>query len=115
MGPLLTDAITRYDLNMVRGLVLLYSLLGVFGLFLGDVLMTIFDPRIRLTGKRVIPDEKTANTGSTAVELEKELGMSEEELFSFAEYHLRKLSARATANILTGRACSAASARTRLR
>ena len=53
MGPLLTDAITRYDLNMVRGLVLLYSLLGVFGLFLGDVLMTIFDPRIRLTGKRV--------------------------------------------------------------
>jgi len=51
MGPLLTDAITRYDLNMVRGLVLLYSLLGVFGLFLGDVLMTIFDPRIRLTGK----------------------------------------------------------------
>lgn len=37
--------------NMVRGLVLLYSLLGVFGLFLGDVLMTIFDPRIRLTGK----------------------------------------------------------------
>ena len=51
LGPLLTDAITRYDLNMVRGLVLLYSLLGVFGLFLGDVLMTIFDPRIRLTGK----------------------------------------------------------------
>ena len=51
MGPLLTDAITRYDLNMVRGLVLLYSLVGVFGLFLGDVLMTIFDPRIRLTGK----------------------------------------------------------------
>ena len=31
--------------------------------------------------------KKTANTGSTAVELEKELGMSEEELFSFAEYH----------------------------
>ena len=51
MGPLLTDSITRYDLNMVRGLVLLYALLGIFGLFLGDVLMTIFDPRIRLTGK----------------------------------------------------------------
>ena len=31
--------------------------------------------------------KKTANTASAAVELEKELGMSEEELFSFAEYH----------------------------
>jgi oligopeptide transport system permease protein len=51
MGPLLTDSITRYDLNMVRGLVLLYALLGIFGLFLGDVLMTVCDPRIRLTGK----------------------------------------------------------------
>ena len=46
MGPLLTDSI-----NMVRGLVLLYALLGIFGLFLGDVLMTVCDPRIRLTGK----------------------------------------------------------------
>ena len=51
LGPLLTDSITRYDIPMVRGLVLLYASLGVIGLFLGDVLMTIFDPRIRLTGK----------------------------------------------------------------
>ena len=51
LGPLLTDSITRYDIPMVRGLVLLYASLGVIGLFLGDVIMTIFDPRIRLTGK----------------------------------------------------------------
>lgn len=51
LGPLLTDAISRYDVNIVRAIVLLYASLGVLGLFLGDVLMTIIDPRIRLTGK----------------------------------------------------------------
>ena len=51
MGPLLTDAITRYDTNVVQMLVMLYAALGVLGMFLGDVLMSLFDPRIRLTGK----------------------------------------------------------------
>ena len=51
MGPLLTRAITRYDTNVVQGLVLLYSALGILGMFLGDLLMSVFDPRIRLTGK----------------------------------------------------------------
>ncbi|MEA5040559.1 MAG: ABC transporter permease [Clostridiaceae bacterium] len=51
MGPLLTDAITRYDTNIVQALVMFYATLGVIGVFLGDVLMTIIDPRIRLTGK----------------------------------------------------------------
>ena len=51
MGPLLTDAISRYDTNVVQALVMLYAVLGIAGLFIGDVLMTVLDPRIRLTGK----------------------------------------------------------------
>lgn len=51
MGPLLTDSINRYDLNVVQTLVILYSTLSIVGLFLGDVLMMIVDPRITLTSK----------------------------------------------------------------
>ena len=51
MGPLLTDAISRYDVNLVQGVVLLYATLGIIGVFLGDLLMTLIDPRIRLTDK----------------------------------------------------------------
>lgn len=50
MGPLLTDAISRYDLNVVQTLVILYAALGILGVFLGDVLMMIIDPRIKLAG-----------------------------------------------------------------
>ena len=51
MGPELTKAISRYDLNLVQGIVLLYATLGILGVFLGDLLMTMIDPRIKLTGK----------------------------------------------------------------
>lgn len=51
MGGLLTDAVGRYDVNIVQTLVILYSALGIIGVFLGDILMMIFDPRITLTGK----------------------------------------------------------------
>ena len=51
MGPLLTDSITRYDLNVVQGVVILYASLGTLGVFLGDLLMAMIDPRIRLTDK----------------------------------------------------------------
>ena len=51
MGPLLTDAITRYDLNVVQTLVIIYAALGILGVFLGDVLMMVLDPRIKLTDK----------------------------------------------------------------
>ena len=51
MGPLLTDSITRYDLNVVQTLVIIYATLGVLGVFLGDVLMMILDPRIKLADK----------------------------------------------------------------
>lgn len=51
MGPLLTDSITRYDLNVVQTLVIIYASLGVLGVFMGDVLMMILDPRIKLADK----------------------------------------------------------------
>ena len=51
MGPELTKSISRYDLNLVQGIVLLYATMGIVGVFLGDLLMTLIDPRIKLTGK----------------------------------------------------------------
>ena len=51
MGPLMTDAINRYDTNIVQALVILYATMGIIGVFLGDVLMMIVDPRITLTDK----------------------------------------------------------------
>lgn len=51
MGPLLTDAIVHYDVNVVQTLVVLYAVLGTLGVFLGDILMMLLDPRIKLTGK----------------------------------------------------------------
>lgn len=51
MGTLLTDSIQRYDTNVVQTLAILYASLGVLGVFFGDVLMMLVDPRIKLTGK----------------------------------------------------------------
>jgi len=51
LGPLLTDSISRYDTNVVQAIVMLYATLGIAGLFLGDMLMMLLDPRIKLTGK----------------------------------------------------------------
>ena len=51
MGVVMTDAITRYDTNLVIGCVFLYCSLGIVGVFLGDVAMMLVDPRIKLTGK----------------------------------------------------------------
>lgn len=47
MGGLLVDAIQRQDNPVVQALVLLFSSLGIIGLFLGDVLMALVDPRIK--------------------------------------------------------------------
>lgn len=51
LGPMLTQAIGKYDVNLVQALVMFYAALGVFGLFLGDLFLTLLDPRITLTGK----------------------------------------------------------------
>lgn len=51
MGGLLIDAISRQDNPLVQALVLIYSVIGIFGLFMGDVLMAVVDPRIKLDKK----------------------------------------------------------------
>lgn len=51
MGGLLVDVIQRQDNSLVQALVLIYSSVGIMGLFLGDILMAIFDPRINLQSK----------------------------------------------------------------
>ncbi len=51
MGPLLNDAIIRYDVNVVQTLAIIYASLGTIGVFIGDVLMMLIDPRIKLAGK----------------------------------------------------------------
>ncbi len=48
MGGLIVDAIQLQDNTLVQALVLIYSSIGIVGLFLGDVLMALFDPRIKL-------------------------------------------------------------------
>jgi oligopeptide transport system permease protein len=47
MGGLLVDVIQRQDNPMVQALVLIFSSIGILGLFLGDILMAVFDPRIK--------------------------------------------------------------------
>ncbi|MBC8589566.1 ABC transporter permease [Wansuia hejianensis] len=51
MGGLLVDAIQRQDNTLVQALVLIYSSIGILGLFLGDIFMAILDPRIKLSKK----------------------------------------------------------------
>ena len=51
MGGLLVDVIKRQDNNMVQALVILYSIMGILGLLLGDIAMGIVDPRISFTKK----------------------------------------------------------------
>jgi peptide/nickel transport system permease protein/oligopeptide transport system permease protein len=46
MGGLLVTVIKDNDNNMVQAIVLLYATVGVIGLLLGDIMMTILDPRI---------------------------------------------------------------------
>lgn len=50
-GGLLIQAIKAQDNPLVQILVLMYSSIGVFGLFLGDLMLMLCDPRIKLTTK----------------------------------------------------------------
>lgn len=55
MGGLLIDAIQRQDNALVQALVLIFAAISIFGLLIGDILMALVDPRIRLgnaTGDR---------------------------------------------------------------
>lgn len=51
MGGLLVTVIKDNDNNMVQAIVLLYATVGVIGLLLGDIMMTVLDPRISLGRK----------------------------------------------------------------
>ena len=51
MGGLLVDVIKRQDNNLVQVLVLLFACMGIVGLLLGDIAMTLVDPRISFTKK----------------------------------------------------------------
>ena len=51
-GNLLTTAINQYDNGVIVGLTLFYSLLSVVSIILGDILMSLVDPRISFTTKR---------------------------------------------------------------
>lgn len=51
MGGLLVTVIKGNDNNMVQAIVLLYATVGVIGLLLGDIMMTVLDPRISLGAK----------------------------------------------------------------
>ena len=51
-GNLLTEAINKYDNGVIVGVTLFYALLSVVAIILGDVLMSLVDPRISFTTKR---------------------------------------------------------------
>ena len=51
MGGLLVTAIKIHDNTLVQALVVIYAVLSISGLLLGDLLMALVDPRISLTGK----------------------------------------------------------------
>lgn len=52
MGGLLVEAIKEMDNSLVQILVILFSVLGVLGVLLGDILMIVLDPRIKLNSGR---------------------------------------------------------------
>ena len=51
VGDMLTRAISAYDNGVIVGMVLFYALLTVTSIILGDVLMSLLDPRISFTAK----------------------------------------------------------------
>lgn len=50
-GNLLTKAINMYDNGVIVGVTLFYGLLSIVSLILGDILMSLVDPRISFTSK----------------------------------------------------------------
>ncbi len=51
VGNMLTKAINAYDNGVIVGMVLFYALLTVTSIIMGDVLMSMMDPRISFTTK----------------------------------------------------------------
>ena len=51
VGNMLTKAINAYDNGVIVGMVLFYAVLTVTSIIMGDVLMSLMDPRISFTSK----------------------------------------------------------------
>ena len=51
MGKMLPDAIKTTNNNMVITLVFIFTTLSILSVLIGDILMTVVDPRISLTEK----------------------------------------------------------------
>ena len=52
MGGLLVDVIKKQDNAMVQAIVMIFAAVGIIGLILGDIMMSLLDPRISFTGKK---------------------------------------------------------------
>ncbi len=52
MGGLLVDVVKRQDNSMVQAIVMLFASVGIIGLIVGDIMMTLLDPRISFTSKK---------------------------------------------------------------
>ena len=50
-GNLLTKAINMYDNGVIVGVTLFYAMLSVISIIMGDILMSMVDPRINFTSK----------------------------------------------------------------
>jgi peptide/nickel transport system permease protein len=48
IGPLLLRALVNQDMYLAGGILLIYSFLTVVGTLVSDVLLALFDPRIRV-------------------------------------------------------------------
>ena len=50
-GNLLTEAISKYDNGVIIGVTLFYAVLSIISIILGDILMSLVDPRISFSTK----------------------------------------------------------------
>ena len=52
MGGLLVDVVKRQDNSMVQAIVMLFASVGIIGLIVGDIMMTLLDPRVSFIAKK---------------------------------------------------------------
>jgi peptide/nickel transport system permease protein len=52
IGPLLLRALTQQDMYLAGSILLIYCLLTIVGTLLSDILLALFDPRIRAEGRK---------------------------------------------------------------
>jgi peptide/nickel transport system permease protein len=50
VGPLMLDALLTEDMYLAGSLLMVLSMLGVFGVLISDLLLLWLDPRIRFEG-----------------------------------------------------------------